>query len=248
MRRSLILACVAVLALPALAKAQLFRGLTLPRINLAPYIGYTLPYTAEYEERLEVEGVSFVTDVKTSVQGAIATGGTVHVQVSGPIGIVAAATRSEHTSSRTTLPSEPGSPSDRGGASTLLFAKAGIALQLPDEPASMVQNAATAFITIAPAWIHETFAQDPDVDPEVTEPVNHWAVSLGAEAYTPLGRERRFGVFFAIEDNIVFWNGDELARRVDRVLSQQLDVAASTTLDFEVTHLVVLRAGLALTF
>lgn len=249
MQRIVTVVLVAVLAAPSLAAAQWLRPHRAPRVVVAPFLGFVAPYEAEYRQFTAVRGFPAARiDVKTRVTSAVAIGGTARLAVHGPFGVIAGVTRSEHDFSQTTFPGQPGAGADRGAGSTLLIVKAGLAVQLPDEPAGLAANPASVSLTLAPVWIRESFFPEPDVRLDVQKPINHWGLGFGAEAFKPFGRDSRFGAFVAFEDHLVFWNANELERRIDLFIREGTGLDTVTELNFELTHLVVLRAGLSVLF
>lgn len=246
MRRSLVIALTCVMATPALARAQFLTALDNLDVRVSPYIGYAIPYTASFRQILQVEGEVITSDMQTKVAGGVAIGVTGELPIGGPWSLNAAFTRTSYPSRQTRLADGVGL-AEREGGTTLNVTRGGVSLRLPPEDPQMLLHPAQASLSLGLAWVLQGFPVD-RANADLTHFLSHWAISVGAEGHARLDDAGRFGAFFAIEDNLVFWNGGEFARRANVVYGEELGFPTLTERNYDLTHLIYVRAGLAVTF
>lgn len=246
MRKKLLLVSTAVLlgpaAGPTLVMAQLHvpRPLEARRVAVTPVLGYLAPFTVAFNETLNVQGVQVGRRIENRVVGALSLGGAAEVEVFGPLGVVASVLRSEHETLRSSVVSAPGSPSERFSGSTLWVASGGVSLRLLERDTRMQMTPATASVSLGPTLIRETPRSGS------AESINHWAITVGANGYAAVGAEGRLALFFSIQDHMTLWNATEYERRTEREYRENFDLDVNSELAFDMSHLVMLRVGLAL--
>ncbi|MBI4519840.1 MAG: hypothetical protein HY701_03305 [Gemmatimonadetes bacterium] len=246
MRRSLVIALTCVMAAPALASAQFLTALDNLNVRVSPYLGYAIPYTASFRQTLQVEGEVITSDMQTKVAGGVAIGATAELPIGGPWSLNAAFTRTSYPTSQTRLSDGVGL-AEREGGTTLTVTRGGVSFRLPPEDPLMLLHPAQASVSLGAAWVLQGFPVD-RTNPELTDFLSHWAITAGAEGQARLDEAGRFGAFFAIEDNLVFWNGGEFARRANIGYGEELGFPTLTARDYDLTHLIYVRAGIAVTF
>lgn len=244
MRKTLLLASIAVLVGPAAAPAPVqaqprgARPLEAQRLAITPVLGYLAPFTIQFNESLQVPGGSFGRRIENRVVGALALGASAEAEVFGPIGVVASVLRSEHETLRSSIVSAPGAPSARASGSTLWVASGGVSLRLLERETRMQLTPATATVTLGPTLVREAPRGG-------GESINHWAITVGANGYAALGAEGRLALFFSLQDHMVLWNATEQERRIEREYRDRFGLDVNSELAFDMSHLVMLRVGLA---
>lgn len=219
-----------------------------PRVALTPLLALRVGYTATGSLAQTSDGETTFGALELQVDGAPGVGGSFEASALGPLTVSGALIYTTRGDSRGTFTSEGQETEIAGREGTLLFATLGLGVRLRDEEAGLRIRHPTASLVIAPALIREDPPEDPDSPPEVTEPLTHWAVSIGLLAESTLWSPR-FGFHLALSDFVTFWNNTELSRRMTRELQDEtLDPDARVDVDLDPSHVLQARVGLSLRF
>jgi hypothetical protein len=241
--RSLLL--VLVLAVPTFAAAQESPTLPRARVSVTPFTGYRIGFTTSGRLTLSAgpDSVSGAFDEERG--GGTVVGAQLEIRAVGPVNLIGAVSYGRAGEIRITDPSTPQAGAERVSAPSVWLAKAGLAFRLPDPVPDSRSFHPAAFVTVAPAVVREEFV--PGFAGQDAKPVNHFALSLGADVVTAIGAPW-IALHIGVEDFITFWNTDERERRTEEFLFRQLQVPVNAEYTYDPSHIPLLRAGVSFRF
>jgi hypothetical protein len=248
MKRAVLVVLAAFAFAPALAAAQMMpvqdESVWGPRIRLTPFVGTatSVSRTERWTTILNESPVSQSFDVDLGAGPAV--GAVLELRAVERFSLIASGLYISRGRTREFSILE-GDAFDHPG-SNFLVAKAGVAMRLREPVSELQFRQLSASIFAAPAYIREMPKSDLFSDPVFLKSLSHWGANFGLEAELPLGW-RTLALQGGIEDFVVWWNSDELARREDLVASQS-GLTKTTRVDSDPSHMVVFRAGLTFRF
>lgn len=241
--RRLIAAAVLLLAAPLAADAQSAEPELRPRVRVSPYFGFRIGYGESGTMTLTTPDTATAAVFETNSDGAAAAGLEADVRVWGPWSVVAgiAFAGADLVELRTGF--------DNGESVTLMnaprlgFAKLGVALRLREPEPDFRLHRPTASIFVAPAmvWVDPP---NQDLPGELDDAYDQWAVNFGFKGDAPLW-SRNVLLHIGAEDYFTFWRSDRPADRTEQLSG---DPDLRVRMDFDPSHVIVLRAGLSFSF
>lgn len=241
--RSLLL--VLLLAVPTFAAAQEVPTLPRARVSITPFTGYRIGFTASGRLTLSAGADSVSGVFEEERGGGAVVGAQLEFRAVGPVNLIGAVGYGRSGEIRVTDPSTPQAGAERVSAPGVWLAKAGLAFRLPDPVPDSRSFHPAAFITVAPAVVREEFV--PGFAGADAEPVNHFALSLGADIVTAIGAPW-IALHIGAEDFITFWSTDERELRTEEFLFRQLQVPVDSEYTYDPSHIPVLRVGVSFRF
>jgi hypothetical protein len=251
------LALVGLLALPAAAAAQQDRPLLsneppperLPqsRFAVTPFIGVRVPYNTGNVVVLGESGQQFVLQEERG--GSTTAGVNAEARVSGPFSIVAGVAYSGREQDTYVIVDEDaGNTRVETDGPAILFAKAGVSWRLPDPIPDNRRFHPSAFITVAPAMLWLDWEDQDGVDSDISRTTRHFALNLGADATTRIGRGA-WAFQLGLEDFLTFWNTDALRTRAETIDALVVDESSVTVdYDYDTSNIFLLRVGVSYRF
>jgi hypothetical protein len=249
-------ACLAVVAalllLPTVAIAQFRDPAPKPRFSLTPIVGYRLPYEATGEMALHFRnGSTSFLESREQRGGGMMMGAEAELRLFGPLGLVASFVHAESAENQVEqFIHADGLEMNWAGPTrspTVQFLKAGLVVFLPERSPELQRMPIAASLSVGPAVVREVQLPDavppdfPQASPVSWDPVNHYAVAVGARVVLPL-TSRLVALRFGADDYITFWNVRELNRQTVERFGGAADWSYGRY------HLFVAHAGLSLRF
>lgn len=251
--RSSALALAGLLALPALATAQDGVGMPteqnpqiLPRTRFAVTLfgGARVPYTSGEYFVFTESGDQF--RVEEERGGGFSLGVEGEVALRGPFSAIASLT---YTSSDQDIYSVivPGdsvtSLQFQSDGPTVWLAKAGLRARLPDPFRDARRHHPSAFVHVAPAlvWVRQG---DVEGFPELGDDNLHFALNLGADAVTRIGRGP-WALSVGLEDYITFWDTESFRDRDEVIFSSIYEEPVQIEYDYGTSNILLIRVGVS---
>lgn len=204
-------ACAAWLALPASTEAQdprtLFETAPRPGIRIGAFGGYLTGFLRS--ETWTVHAGDNVTTADADVQMADGPGGGVIVDVGvlGNLGITAAA--GAFSRGETIFEVDESGDRWRLDGATVYMVRLGLSYQMPTDASESVLRRLDASVFASAVVLHDRLRNDLGTADLVGD-ATHRGLNIGMSGELPLGGNR-FSLQAGIEDNIMFWRGEDLA-------------------------------------
>jgi hypothetical protein len=245
MSRAVFAALAAAALLPVAASAQYGTVQDGPawgeRVRVTPFAGVAPRLTRSESWRIVIDGLPLSGDMDVDLGAGPAGGAEVEVRMWDRFSLIGSAllvARGEAVE----MDPVTGEFYSRAG-SDFLVGKIGVAMRLREQVSDLQLRTVTATAFAAPALIREMPAEDTRAG-VTSEATNMLGANLGVNAEIPFAGSR-FAVQIGLEDFLVFWNEDALARRTDAAFAQA-GYAAQSTVDAGFSHMPLLRAGVSL--
>lgn len=251
MRRSA-LALLGLLALPAAAAAQdrpLLANEPPPerlpqhRFAVTPWLGVRVPFNAGDVVVIGESGDQV--RLESQRGGSMMVGVNAEMRLAGPWSLVAGGAYSGAEQDEITVFATDNSTEvfvTDGPA--MWFAKAGVSVRLPDPIPDNRRFHPSAFITVAPTMVWLDWDADGE-DDVINRTTNHFALNIGADAVTRIGRSERWALSLGIEDFLTFWNTDDLRVRDTAVGEVIAGEPVVIDYDYSSSNVFVLRFGVS---
>jgi hypothetical protein len=241
-RRVLVALLAALLVFPAAAEAQL-RPIGEPnrwgpRFRITPFIGFMPAF--ERTEDWVAQDEAEVIRVRTiqEIGSGIAFGLNLELPLAGRFGLFAGGAYTARD--RTVFEVGTDAPYQIDGNHVYL-ARAGIIMHLTEDPSELVLRRANASLFAGGAAMHER-PRNVLGTADIIESGTHIGVNLGMSISMPLGSDR-FAVQIGAEDNIIWWNPDQLASLANEYFGLP---DGATTVTTAASNVFLVRAGLSL--
>jgi hypothetical protein len=130
--------------------------------------------------------------------------------------------------------------------SNFLIGKAALAMRLRESVSEMQLRRLTATVFAGPAFVREMPKDDVSLHAVRLGAINHWGVAFGFDAELPMSGGR-IALQGGVEDVVVWWNADELARRNDVAFAAE-GLSTASFLDTDPSHNLLLRLGISVSF
>lgn len=247
MKRHWVLALLALVALPCVARAQGDPGWG-PVFRVTPFVGLSPGFSQEGSATvLTAEGISSH-PYRLEHGSSVLFGINGEYRVWNRFAIIAGGAWSSRGQGRLIDFQDELVYNEQNGleGSNLWMAKAGLGMRLREVRPDVQLRRLNASLFVAPAIIHDRAKTSVFTPTEADNSVNHWALNLGADAELPLANDR-LAFQLAFEDWIVLWDEDTYASRVGSYI-QQTNPDAAIAIDPDNSHIVVFRAGLSWRF
>lgn len=252
MPRCLVLAAGLLGLAAAPAHAQFAEPLAPARFGIAPFVGYRFAYDAHVRATTYTEAEVFRAKFDEARRGSMLLGGEMELHLDGPLSLLAALAYAPAADVDVT---DGAGDTQRFSGRAAWFARAGLALQLPDREARARRRPMAAVLWAAPALMRELPPPAPlppdhplydDVVGPFTERIDNWSAAFGARIDVPLAGPR-LALRFGVEDHVVFWNTGEWNRQFERFYERRGQrVVAEYSLS--PSHLLSAHAGIWLRF
>lgn len=130
--------------------------------------------------------------------------------------------------------------------SNFLIGKAALAMRLRESVSEMQLRRLTATVFAGPAFVREMPKDDVNLHASRLSAINHWGVAFGFDAELPMSGGL-IALQGGVEDVLVWWNADELARRNDVAFASE-GLSTVSFLDTDPSHNLLLRLGISVSF
>lgn len=238
-----VLALAGLLALPAAAAAQdpVPPGQLPPaRVAVTPFVGLRVPYSTGDAYLFLSDGSVY--HVAEQRGGGALAGAEVEARLRGPLsvlGSLAFGTSGDHEIRLTGSGGETADYLD--DAPETWMGKLALAYRLPEPRPDNRRFKPAGYLLVGPSWVRTSWA-DGDFDA-----ANHFGVNFGVHTAATLGTPR-LALHLGIEDYLTFWDIDRLAERNAVLYGREFDDEVGVDIDYDSSHLVMLRAGLSFRF
>lgn len=246
MKRAVLVALLAAVALPVGAAAQMGAddpSVWGPRFRFTPFVGQS-PTVSRTERwtTLFAQGGPGAANLDVDLGAGPAAGAVFEVRLRDRFSVMASGTY--FSRGRTREVSLGGGDIFESPGSKFIVAKAALAMRLREPISELQFRQLSASVFAGPAYIHERPRGDLFSDPLFTEPLGHWGAAFGLEAEIPLGSPS-LALQAGFEDVVVWWNTDELAQRAD-AYSAGDGFSTSTVIRTDPSHMLLFRVGVSL--
>jgi hypothetical protein len=248
--RLCVLALSGLLALPAAAAAQdpIAETGQLPgsRISVTPFVGVRVPYSAGNAYVGLGDGRVFAIEEERG--GGPVAGAEVALRAWGPLSVLGSLAYANSGEHLITLRSESETVRLVDDAPEMWLGKLALAYRLPEPRPDNRRFRPAGYLVAGPSWVRTDWSNDDEFGGEWTEGANHWGVNLGVHTATLIGPSSRVALHLGLEDYVTFWDNDRLAARDEALYGGTFDDDALVRIDYDVSNILMLRAGLSLRF
>jgi hypothetical protein len=246
-RRVLTAAFAACLVFPAAAEAQVrpaFDPMPSPGLRVTPFAGYIPGFVRQETWAFQGGGSATVTEVEMEVGDA--AGGGIHLEapLRGRFGVTALA--AGFSRGETAFIVMQSGDTRRVDGANLALGRLGVAFHLPAEHSELVLRRLEASVFAGGVVLHER-PRNALGTADVLGNATNFGVNLGASGGLPFGGDR-FAVQLGVEDNIMFWREEPLARLPYEYFGRPGTSRSQTTASTAATHIWLLRAGFSFRF
>jgi len=250
MKRSA-LALLGLLALPAAAAAQdqpLLANEPTPqrlpdaRFSISPFLGVRVPFSGGDQVFFGPGGEQF--QASSERGGAPMAGADVRVRLRGPVSLYAGGSYSASRQDLLTVVSDAGTTTKYElDGPAMWTAKAGVSVRLPDPMPDNRRFHPSALVNVAPAIVWMDWPSSSSLSDDITRSTHHFAVNVGFDAVTRLGRSERWALDLGLQDYVVFWNTDALRARDAAVGEIVTGTPVTIDYDYSTSNLIGLKLG-----
>lgn len=250
-----VLALAGLLALPAAAAAQTDGSwaaepapelVPYTRFAVTPWIGLRVAYGSGDYFVFTEGGQQFRIDEDRG--GGVAVGLDAAYQLRGPLNLVGGFAYSAADQDELNVLDADGNLTIRQwDGPEVWFLKAGLQYRLPDPVPDNRRFHPAAYVTVAPALVWVDWPDFDTFDSDVTGSSTHFALNLGVDAVTNVGR-RGLALMFSLEDYITFWDAERVRVRDEALLGAVFEDAVTIDYDASANNILVLRAGVSWRF